>query len=106
MRRINDWDSREYNVLFLSDNVYSYDYRVDKGVKLKDRYDELQELSVEDLESEINFYSFLLKNESDLGGIEECHRVWYESLKIEIKRRGLIIDTRVVLIKPWDIMRQ
>jgi len=66
---------------------------------MTDRYEDLPKMSVEDLEAEINFYQFLVDNEENMGGIEMKHRVWLEAVKIEIKRRGLIIEKRIKLIK-------
>ena len=64
-----------------------------------ERFEELRDMSIEDLESELNFYQFLVNNEPQLGGVEMKHRVWLEAIKIEIKRRGLIMETRIKLIK-------
>ena len=75
------------------------------GDKMTDRYEDLPKMSVEDLEAEINFYQFLVDNEENMGGIEMKHRVWLEAVKIEIKRRGLIIEKRIKLIKgdlKWE----
>ncbi len=72
---------------------------------MTDRYEDLPKMSVEDLEAEINFYQFLVDNEENMGGIEMKHRVWLEAVKIEIKRRGLIIEKRIKLIKgdlKWE----
>lgn len=66
---------------------------------MENRYNELPNLSVEDLEAEINFFDFLIKNVSDLGGVEEQHKVWYEALKIEIQRRGLTMESKIKLVK-------
>ena len=63
-----------------------------------ERFEELPDMSIEDLESELNFYQFLVNNEPQLGGVEMKHRVWLEAIKIEIKRRGLIMETRIKLI--------
>ena len=64
-----------------------------------ERFEELPNMSIEDLESELNFYQFLVNNEPQFGGVEMKHRVWLEAIKIEIKRRGLIMETRIKLIK-------
>ena len=65
---------------------------------MTNRYEDLPEFSTEELESEINFYDFLMRNEGELGGIEMKHRVWYDALKIEIKRRGLMIERHIKLV--------
>ena len=67
-----------------------------KGIE---RFDDLPNMSVEDLESEVNFYQWLIDHNSEIGGVEMHHRVWLESLKIEIKRRGLVIEKRIKLVK-------
>ena len=64
-----------------------------------ERFEELPNMSIEDLESELNFYQFLVNNEPQLGGVDLKQRVWLEAVKIEIKRRGLIMETRIKLIK-------
>lgn len=68
---------------------------------MRDRYDDLEKLSIKDLEAEINFYTFIVKNQLDLG-VKESHLVWYEALKIEIKRRGLHMETRIKLVRDID----
>ena len=81
------------------------DNGLDKGVDMNNKFEELPNLSIEDLEAEINFYDFLIKNENQIGGIEMSHRVWYESLKIEIRRRGLIMETKIKLVKDIDSLK-
>ena len=68
---------------------------------MSDRYDELEKLSVKDLEAEINFYTFIINNQLDLG-VKESQVVWYEALKIEIKRRGLRMENRIKLVSDVD----
>jgi hypothetical protein len=68
---------------------------------MRDRYDELEKLSLEDLEAEINFYTFIVNNQLDLG-VKESQLVWYEALKIEIKRRGLRMEKRIKLVRDMD----
>lgn len=72
---------------------------------MKDRYIDLPKMSVEDLEAEINFYQFLIDNEDNLGGVEMKHKIWLEAIKIEIKKRGLIMERRIKLLKgdeKWE----
>ena len=69
---------------------------------MKDRYIDLPKMSVEDLEAEINFYQFLIDNENNLGGVEMKDKVWLEAIKIEIKKRGLIMEKRIKLLKGGE----
>ena len=69
---------------------------------MKDRYIDLPKMSVEDLEAEINFYQFLIDNENNLGGVEMKDKVWLEAVKIEIKKRGLIMEKRIKLLKGGE----
>ena len=74
-------------------------------VKMEGRYKDLPKMSVTDLESEVNFYQWLVDNENNLGGVEMKHRVWLEALKIEIKKRGLIMERKLKLIEgdgKWE----
>jgi hypothetical protein len=68
-------------------------------IERAERFEELPNMSVEDLESELNFYQFLINNEPQLGGVEMKHRVWLEAIKIEVKRRGLLMENRIKLIE-------
>ena len=64
-----------------------------------DRYKDIPDMEIEDLESELNFYQWLIDNEEELGGIEMSHKVWLQALKIEVKRRGLKIEKKIILVK-------
>ena len=68
-------------------------------IERAERFEELPNMSVKDLESELNFYQFLINNEPQLGGVEMKHRVWLEAIKIEVKRRGLLMENRIKLIE-------
>lgn len=70
------------------------------------RFDDIPAMSVRDLESEINFYQWLIDHDHELGGVELSHRVWLEMLKIEIKRRGLVIEKKIKLVKGDDIWEE
>ena len=63
------------------------------------RYEDLANFSQQELEDELNFYDFLMRNQDQLGGVEMKHTLWYNSLKVESKRRGLKIERHIKLIK-------
>ena len=62
-------------------------------------YEKLKQLTKEELQDELNFYQWLIDNDKELGGIEMKHRIWLQSLKIEVKRRGYEIEYRIKLVK-------
>ena len=101
-RRQYDWMDCSSN----TDITYNYGQK-NKGIKMgkTNRFKDLPEMAVEDLESEVNFYQWLIDHEPELGGVEMKHRVWLEAIKIEIKRRGLIMERRIKLTKgvvKWE----
>ena len=63
-------------------------------------YEKLKQLTKEELQDELNFYQWLIDNDKELGGIEMKHRIWLDSVKIEVKRRGYQIEKKLVLIEP------
>ena len=98
---------RQYDWMDCSSNTDTTYNRNNKGVRMgkTNRFKDLPEMAVEDLESEVNFYQWLIDHEPELGGVEIKHRVWLEAIKIEIKRRGLIMERRIKLTKgvvKWE----
>ena len=98
---------RQYDWMDCSSNTDTTYNRNNKGVRMgkTNRFKDLPEMAVEDLESEVNFYQWLIDHEQELGGVEIKHRVWLEAIKIEIKRRGLIMERRIKLTKgvvKWE----
>ena len=71
-------------------------------MKKENRFDDLPKMSIGDLESEVNFYQWLIDHEPEMGGVEMSHRVWLEAVKIEIRRRGFIMERRIKLVKGVD----
>ena len=49
---------------------------------------------------------WLIDHDHELGGVELSHRVWLEMLKIEIKRRGLVVEKKIKLVKGEDIWKE
>ena len=70
------------------------------------RFDDLPKMPIEDLESEVNFYQWLIDHEPEIGGVEMSHRVWLEAVKIEIRRRGYIMERRIKLVKGVDVWEE
>ena len=92
----NDWmDCCCYNGV----TYYRNDKRIGDDMDKPTRFEDIPKMTVEDLESEINFYQWLIDHEPELGGVEMNNRVWLEAIKIDIKRRGLIIEKRLKLVK-------
>ena len=78
-----------------------------KELIMDNLYNNIPNMTIKDLESELNFYQWLIDKSSELGGIEMKHRIWLDSVKIEVKRRGYQIEKKLVLIEPpstkeWD----
>ena len=71
-------------------------------MKKENRFDDLPKMSIGDLESEVIFYQWLIDHEPEMGGVEMSHRVWLEAVKIEIRRRGFIMERRIKLVKGVD----
>ena len=71
-------------------------------MKKENRFNDLPKMSIEDLESEVTFYQWLIDHEPEIGGVEMSHRVWLEAVKIEIRRRGYIMERRIKLVKGAD----
>ena len=72
-------------------------------MKKENRFDDLPKMSIGDLESEVNFYQWLIDHEPEMGGVDMSHRVWLEAVKIEIRRRGYIMERRIKLVKGADV---
>lgn len=75
-------------------------------MKKENRFNDLPKMSIEDLESEVNFYQWLIDHEPEIGGVEMSHRVWLEAVKIEIRRRGYIMERRIKLVKGVDVWEE
>ena len=75
-------------------------------MKKENRFNDLPKMSIEDLESEVNFYQWLIDHEPEMGGVEMSHRVWLEAVKIEIRRRGYIMERRIKLVKGVDVWEE
>ena len=60
------------------------------GLEKKNRYDDLRTMTREDLENELNFYTFLdeLVDVTMTKEMKMRNKLWLDSLWIEIKRRG------------------
>ena len=60
------------------------------GLEKKSRYDNLRTMTREDLEGELNFYTFLdeLVDVTMTQDMKMRNKLWLDSLWIEIKRRG------------------
>ena len=75
-------------------------------MKKEDRFRDLPKMPIDDLESELNFYQWLVDHEPELGGVEMKHRVWLEAVKIEVRRRGYVIEKRIKLVKGKDLWEE
>ena len=52
------------------------------------RYDDLPKMTIEELESELNFYQFLEDNKTKMDSKDAVrNKLWLDALWIEIKRR-------------------
>lgn len=71
-------------------------------MKKENRFNDLPKMSIGDLESEVNFYQWLIDHEPEMGGVEMSHRVWLEAVKIEIRIRGYTMEKRIKLVKGAD----
>ena len=71
-------------------------------MKKENRFDNLPKMTIEDLESEVNFYQWLVDHEPEISGVDMSHRVWLEAIKIEIRRRGYMMEKRIKLVKGVD----
>ena len=60
------------------------------GLEKKNRYDDLRTMTREDLENELNFYTFLdeLVDVTMTKEMKMRNKLWLDSLWIEINRRG------------------
>mgnify|MGYP003139254897 CR=1 FL=1 len=72
----------------------------------EERFRDLPKMKIDDLESEVNFYQWLVDHEPELGGVEMKHRVWLEAVKIEVRRRGYVIEKRIKLVKGKDLWEE
>ena len=76
------------------------------NMKKEDRFRDLPKMPIDDLESELNFYQWLVDHEPELGGVEMKHRVWLEAIKIEVTRRGYVMEKRIKLVKGKDLWEE
>tara|TARA_R100000152_G_C6767217_1_gene192368 strand:- start:959 stop:1192 length:234 start_codon:yes stop_codon:yes gene_type:complete len=67
--------------------------------KTKTRYDDLPDMSLEELEEEINFFTFLdnLPNLDISKKMRLKNKIWLDSLWIEVKRRDYEWELKVKL---------
>ena len=72
----------------------------------EEKFRDLPKMKIDDLESEVNFYKWLVDHEPELGGVEMKHRVWLEAVKIEVRRRGYVIEKRIKLVKGKDLWEE
>lgn len=72
----------------------------------EEKFRDLPKMKIDDLESEVNFYQWLVDHEPELGGVEMKHRVWLEAVKIEVRRRGYVIEKRIKLVKGKDLWEE
>ena len=72
----------------------------------EDRFRDLPKMPIDDLESELNFYQWLVDHEPELGGVEMKHRVWLEAIKMEVTRRGYVMEKRIQLVKGKDLWEE
>ena len=72
----------------------------------EERFRDLPKMKIDDLESELNFYQWLVDHEPELGGVEMKHRVWLEAIKIEVTRRGYVMEKRIKLVKGKDLWEE
>ena len=72
----------------------------------EERFRDLPKMKIDDLESEVNFYQWLVDHEPELGGVEMKHRVWLEAIKIEVTRRGYVMEKRIKLVKGKDLWEE
>ena len=76
------------------------------NMKKEDRFRDLPKMPIDDLESELTFYQWLVDHEPELGGVEMKHRVWLEAIKIEVTRRGYVMEKRIKLVKGKDLWEE
>ena len=86
--------------------LLGYDEKNLPALKDIDRFRDLPKMPIDDLESELNFYQWLVDHEPELGGVEMKHRVWLEAVKIEVRRRGYVIEKRIKLVKGKDLWEE
>jgi|TARA_R110000824_G_scaffold2197_1_gene10269 hypothetical protein len=69
--------------------------------KTKTRYDDLPNMSLEEIEEEINFFTFLdnLPNLDISDKMAMKNKIWLDSLWIEVKRRDYEWELKVKLNK-------
>ena len=72
----------------------------------EEKFRDLPKMKIDDLESEVNFYQWLVDHEPELGGVEMKHRVWLEAIKIEVTRRGYVMEKRIKLVKGKDLWEE
>ena len=77
-----------------------------KNMNKEERFRDLPKMKIDDLESELNFYQWLVDHEPELGGVEMKHRVWLEAIKIEVTRRGYVMEKRIKLVKGKDLWEE
>ena len=66
----------------------------------KDRYDDLPEMSLKELEDEINFFTFIDKvvDVQIPPKLKMMNKMWLDSVWIEVKRRGYVWEYSVRLM--------
>ena len=61
------------------------------------RYDDLPKMTIEELESELNFYQFLEDNKTKMDSKDAVrNKLWLDALWIEIKRREYDYEIKLI----------